>query len=417
MNENQHKKYMFIVLILAIIAFAVATLAPKDLEHVNEVIAGSPGHFVEVRHVILKGSNFAIGQKLAEIAKSHGTQILPAGDPLLNRVKREYMRKNYPVLYERMKGIAESFGKSIDDDAFDLSGLPYLMPALPGCSVVFYPKSSTSIGHGILSRNYDFTTGTIEGKYPKPEELPVMARPYLLELHPDQGYSSLALHNFDLLSGVIDGINSEGLTVAILAEEESSRKIGLEPGNEAGFGELSAMRYLLDNCRNVEEAKEAMLSLKHFYSFIPCHYIIGDRSGKSFIFEFSPNRNRSYIIEGKGPQCITNHLVFHHQKAEDFNGQDSGNSLLRYKTLYESASENKKFSLEEIASINKLVAVPPKAPGRPEYAPGRTLWYAQYDVDDCTLTVRFYLGEKPDPQDESKGILEYSGSQTFKLRR
>jgi predicted choloylglycine hydrolase len=415
MNDNQHKKYLLIVLILAVVAFAVATLTPYDLEYTNNVVAGSPVKFAEVRHVVLRGSNFDIGQKLAEIAKSHGTQMLPGVDPLMNKVKREYMRTNYPVLYERMKGIAKSFGKNIEDNSYDFTGLPYLMPALPGCSVVFYPKGRTENGHSILSRNYDFTTGTIEGKYPKPKELPVMARPYLVELHPDQGYSSLALHNFDLLSGVIDGINSEGLTVAILAEEESSRKIGLEPGNEAGFAELSAMRYLLDNCRNVEEAKQAMLSLKHFYGFIPCHYIIGDRSGRSFIFEFSPNRNRSYIIDGDGPQCITNHLVFRHQKIEDLGEKNLGNSLDRYKTLCESTSGDKKFSLEEIDSINKLVAVPPRATLNPEYAPGRTLWYAQYDMESLTLTVRFYLGEKPDPQDKSRVLLEYSAPQTFKL--
>jgi len=91
---------------------------------------------------------------------------------------------------------------------------------------------------------------------------------------------------------------SEGLAVAILAEEESVNKVGREPGDEVGLHELMGMRYLLDNCKNVEEAKETLLSLKHYYSFIPCHYIIGDRSGKYFIFEFSPSRNRSYIIDG-----------------------------------------------------------------------------------------------------------------------
>ncbi|MBN1223249.1 MAG: linear amide C-N hydrolase [Candidatus Aminicenantes bacterium] len=417
MNDSQHKKYIFIVLLLAAIAFLVATLTPWELEFTNTVVAGSLEHFAEVRHVIIKGSNFEIGKKLAEIAKNHGTQMQPAGDPLMNKVKREYMKKNDPILFDRMRGIAEAFEKRIDDNAYDFTGLPYLMVMPPGCSVVFYPKSHTKSGHSILSRNYEFTTGTIEGRYPKPGELPVMARPYLIELHPDQGYSSLALHNFDLLSGVIDGINSEGLTVAILAEEESLRKFGHEPGNEAGFAELSAMRYLLDNCKNVQEAKEAMLSLKHFYGFIPCHYIIGDLSGKSFIFEFSPNRNRSYIIDGNGPQCITNHLVFHHRNVENLDEKDSGSSLRRYKILHESISENKKFSPDEIEGINNLVAVPPKASSNPDRAPGRTLWYAQYDMDSRTLTVRFYLGEKPDPEDKSKVVLEYSSPRTFKLLR
>ena len=243
----------------------------------------------------------------------------------------------------------------------------------------------------------------------------MMARPILFKIHPDRGYASLSLSAFDYLGGVLDGINSEGLVVSILAEEESLRKAGREPGDEVGTHELMSMRYLLDNCRNVEEAKEALLSLKHYYSFIPCHYIVADQSGRSFIFEFSPNRNRSYIIDGDGPQCITNHLVFHHKTIEELPKEDPGASFSRFKTLQEAVSAGKKFALEEIAANNASVAVPPYIPGNKEYAPGRTLWYAQYDIDSRTLTVKFYLGEKPDPETEGKFILTYSSPQTFKL--
>jgi penicillin V acylase-like amidase (Ntn superfamily) len=242
-----------------------------------------------------------------------------------------------------------------------------------------------------------------------------MSRPYLIEMYPDQGYPSMALHCFDLLSGLIDGINSEGLAVAILAESESVSKVGREVSNEVGLGELSSMRYLLDNCKNVEEAKEAMLTMKHFYSFIPCHYIIADRWGKSFIFEFSPNRNRSYIMDGQGPQCITNHLVFLHQDMDKVVSKDPADSQRRYKTLHDATTEKKKYSLDEMEAINNRVAVAAKAFRHKEFAPGRTLWYAQYDLDDRTLTVRFYLGENPDPEDESRMICEYSKPRTFKL--
>ncbi len=205
--------------------------------------------------------------------------------------------------------------------------------------------------------------------------------------------------------------------MAILAEEESGPKVGREPGNEVGMHELMGMRYLLDNCKNVEEAKEALLSLKHYYSFIPCHYIIGDRSGKSFIFEFSPTRNRNYIIDGDGPQCVTNHLVFHHQKVEEFPETDLNWSMRRYKMLDESIKAKEKFTLEEIAAINAQVAVPTYIPENPEFAPGRTLWYAQYDLDNLTLTVKFYLDEEPDPENERRAILEYSPQKVYELKK
>jgi predicted choloylglycine hydrolase len=245
----------------------------------------------------------------------------------------------------------------------------------------------------------------------------MMARPYLFEIHPDRGYSSLSLCAFEYLGGVLDGINSEGLVVAILAEEESGNKVGREPSSEVGMHELMGMRYLLDNCKNVEEAKEALLSLKHYYAFIPCHYIVGDRSGRSFTFEFSPTRNRSYVIDGRGPQCVTNHLVFHHQKIEEFPATDLNWSMRRYKMLDESIKAKEKFTLEEITAINAQVAVPPVVPGNPEVAPGRTLWYAQYDLENLTLTVKFYLGEKPDPEKEKAAILEYSPQKVYKLKK
>jgi predicted choloylglycine hydrolase len=241
-----------------------------------------------------------------------------------------------------------------------------------------------------------------------------MSRPYVLEIYPDRGYASLAICTFDMLGGVIDGINSEGLVVAILAEEESIQKFGLEPGNEVGLYELQSMRYLLDNCKDVTEAKEALLSLKHYYSFIPCHYIIADRSGRSFIFEFSPHRNRCLTTDGKGPQCVTNHLVALHPSEADL---PAGDSFNRFKTLRVATKIKEKFTLAEIREINARVAIPPLASNNPEYAPGRTIWYALYDTEERSLSIRFYLGEKPDPADPKGVILNYSQLKEFRLKK
>jgi len=411
-----------VVSILAGLALLLNTLAlpaaaEQNLQYKEKVIAGGPGKFVTVRHIVLKGSNFEIGKKIGEIAKKDGATIPSSDNHIMNRAKREYMAQNYPEMYKRMKGVAQAFGMDITDDSYNFNGLWQPNATPPGCSVVFFAAGRTENGHSILSRNYDFTTGDFTGRKPQEGSLAIMARPILFEIHPDQGYSSLSLCAFDYLGGVLDGINSEGLVVSILAEEESLAKVGREPGDEVGMHELMGMRYLLDNCKNVEEAKEALLSLKHYYSFIPCHYIIGDRSGKSFVFEFSPNRNRSYIIDGSGPQCVTNHLVFLHQKVEEFPETDLNSSMRRYKVLHESIRAKKKFTIEEIADINARVASPPIAPKNPQAAPGRTLWYAQYDLENLTLTVKFYLGEKPDPENEKKVILEYSPQKVYSLKK
>ena len=383
------------------------------------VIAGGPDTFMEVRHVVLKGSNFEIGKKIGELAKRDGVRIMPSPDRILNKARRDYMADNYPILFERMRGFADAFGQNMSNDAYDFSAVfTPQMTFLPGCSVAFFPAGHTVGGHDILSRNYDFTIGDIwTGRRMPKGALAVMSRPILFEIHPDRGYASLSLCAFEYLGGVLDGINSEGLVVSILSEGDAVDKAGYEPSREVGVYELMSMRYLLDNCKNVEEAKEALLSLKHYYCAIPCHYIVGDKTGKSFIYELSPNRNRSYVIDGSGPQWVTNHLVFHHKATAEKNKANPGSSLRRYVRLEESIRAKTIFTLEEIAAINAEVAVPPVAPRNPELAPSRTLWYAQYDLDDLTLAVKFYLGEKSDPADANRVIFEYSPVKTFALKK
>jgi hypothetical protein len=36
---------------------------------------------------------------------------------------------------------------------------------------------------------------------------------------------------------------------------------------------------------------------KKSYSFNPVHYLVADRHGKGFVWEYSQHRNREYIIE------------------------------------------------------------------------------------------------------------------------
>jgi hypothetical protein len=77
------------------------------------------------------------------------------------------MAKNYPILYERMKGMAAAYGLSFSDDSYDFSGVFQKQMTPPGCSVTFYPAEHTENGHNILSRNYDFITGDITGRKPQ----------------------------------------------------------------------------------------------------------------------------------------------------------------------------------------------------------------------------------------------------------
>src|SRR5205823_6714220 len=137
-----------------------------------------------------------------------------------------------------------------------------------------------------ISRDYDYSTGSLTFGFLPPGILHPTARPYLVELHPDHGYASIAMVAYDLLSGVLDGMNSEGLTVTMAMDDELFSKYPMEPalGSAPGMGVLQMLRFLLDTCGSVDEAKEALLMTKQYYEYIPVHYLIADRFGKSFVW-------------------------------------------------------------------------------------------------------------------------------------
>lgn len=414
-------------LFLACGLVAVPALSPaqdkgdgKTAVRQDKVVAGSPTDFMEVRHLVLKGTNEVIGQALASVGKERYQLKPEAGsDRFRTRVQRRYIEKNYPILHERMRGVAAAFGKRLDDDAWNFSALSYLVDFPGGCSVVYYPAGVMADNTGVVSRNYEFTTGTILGTRPKPNELPVNARPYVVEMYPDRGHASLALCAFDLLSGVLDGINAEGLTVAALVDGEAIAKVGIDPPMEDGVGldELQMLRLLLDTCATAEEAKEALLMTKQYYSGLPVHYLVADRHGQAFVWEYAHGRNREYIIQNPDkPLVVTNFSLHRHR---DGKGPPSATQVKevcpRYCTLAERiAAEPGRLTVAFIKENHK--AVDATAAGAKGAPPGRTLWHALYFPEQRKMQVSFYLRDEPDPKEKGSTRIVRSDYLEFVLK-
>jgi hypothetical protein len=397
--------------------------APKSALVQDRVVAGGPKDFLEVRHLVLKGSNVEIGKALATIARQrYQLKPAPSADPFRTRVERRYLARHYPILLERMRGVAAAFGRSVEDDACDFSGLSYLADIRPGCSVVYFPPGVTADGAGIISRDYDFSTGTLQGTRPPRGQLPATARPYVVEMHPERGYPSLAVHSYDLLSGTLDGINSEGLTVTLLADDELMAKFPMEPTGEGavGLGSLQVPRMLLDTCANVEEAKEALLCTKQYYEFVPVHYLIADRHGKAFVWEYSQAHNRENIIENPDKPLVTTNFSLH--RYLEGNRPPSAKKAKpvcpRYCQLVERLDRQAdKLTVDAIKEIHKTVdAVQPSSffSGRP---PGRTLWHALYYPEKRKVQISFYLGDESDAAQPGKVRIRRSDYVEFTLKQ
>jgi hypothetical protein len=311
-----------------------------------------------------------------------------------------------------VRGVAAAFNMRIDNHAMNFSALFYGF-SLPGCSAVFYPPGTTKEGRGVLSRNFDFSTGTLEGKVLKPGERPVCARPYLIEMHPDEGYASLALCCFDLLGGVVDGINSEGLCIALLADGELAGKVGVDPfmGFQPGFYELQILRYVLDTCADAEEARNAFLEAKLYYCFAPNHYIIADGNGESFIWENTGQMHYGHIIEGKGePQMTTNFSLHLHEDLDQL--PEEFDRFRRMREIFRDRTE--KYDLDFIRETSAAVAFC-KGSYAEGYALPRTIWHALYYPAERRLEVDFYLGDVKDEGNPEGVRVRRSGYLGFTL--
>ena len=136
-----------------------------------------------------------------------------------------------------------------------------------------------------------------------------------------------------------------------------------------------------------------------YYSFIPCHYIIGDRSGNSIIWEYSNDLKERHVVDGNGvPQVITNHQVYKSESDHTTSPSwGSGNSFVRYSRLQtEIAKSPKGRSIEEIKRTSACVKASSPAGTRAPDGPvrlNRTLWHSIYDCADRSMEVDFYLGE------------------------
>jgi Acyl-coenzyme A:6-aminopenicillanic acid acyl-transferase/Domain of unknown function (DUF4292) len=405
---------------------APQTKQPPHIEHKaiqqDRVIVGGPKDFMEVRHLVLKGSNEEIGQALAIIAKErYRLRPMPSADRLRTRVEREYIKGRYPILFERMRGVATAFGRQLEDDAWDFNGLMYTFNLRPGCSVVYYPPEMTADGNGVVSRNYDFSTGALLGEWPARGKLAATSRPYLIELRPDRGYASLALYSYDLLNGVLDGINSEGLTVTVLADDELSEKFGVEPADDGvGLGVQQTLRLLLDTCATVEEAKEALLLTKQYYELASVHYLIADRHGKAFVWEYSQFHNREYIIENPKEPLITTNFSLHRylDGKKPPSARQVKEVCSRYCSLAEriAARQGERLTLDFIKENQQAVSATVPSPQGAPQPPTRTLWHALYVPERRALQVSFYLRDDADPAQAGKTRIVRSDYLEFSLK-
>lgn len=345
----------------------------------------------------LSGSNEEIGAALAAWGGSAlQTAPLPAADPARIRAQQRFFYKHYRPFHDRMEGVANSHGLLLEECGHDLSTL-WFDVQMPGCSAAFVPRQRIANGHAHVLRNMDLgtdLTGDVEH--------PSSSRILMLELEPSDGFASLSAVVFDLLSAM-DGINEKGLVVVCNSHGDYRLDTGYlsEPVQhpEPGLNELQVVRYLLDMCADTEDAKEALLSLRTYYSFTPCLYLIADARGRAFVCEKSQAGNRIEFTEvASEPLAMTNFGRTRFKDDADMPADDGpaqGFMYTRYRTLLQGIASQDKHELGSLHAIARSASFDNQGDPRSvdDMHPDRAIYTTIYDLDERAVFVSCYLGE------------------------
>lgn len=249
------------------------------------VAGGGDGDDLVVHHLVLRGSNRSIGRHLGELVRArYGVPELPVADPA-------------PCPRERLRA-----------------------------SAAFVPPSTAGAGHPLVSRTSE-SAGPV-GRL-RPGEPPSAGQPYVIELHPDEGYPSIAVCAYDLQGAALDGVNAEGLVAVAIGD------LGAAARPPGGPGALQVVRWLLDRCASAAEARRAILAGDVEPSGPPARWLVADRHGLAFLLEVSADGALRWTDAGGRPL--------------------------------------------EVASAS--------ADG-----PLRTLWHGEYDAVERRLSARFFVG-------------------------
>jgi hypothetical protein len=381
------------------------------------VVAGGPGDFMTVRHLVLTGDQMAIGRTLAEEVRTRaGWEPRPV-DPMVNRARWSWFERHWPQHHARMSGVADALGLDPERDDLGLDTLS-TVPRGSGCSAVFCPPDTAADGRGRLGRNYDFFTMSMRrlgevmsGEPPSPgDDLPMAARPYVLTTVPDEGLASTVL-TMSTLDGAMEGVNEAGLTVALLlADIERTDGPSGDMAPQVGVDTVQLPRFVLDTCENAQ-ARQALLGAKQYDHGMPLHYLVADAGGDSFVWERGEHGTEHIIEAGDTPQCVTNHPLHRHPDVDALppDNPHTFRTYERCRTLSASMTGGPSTGTRVRESLDAVAM--PVAPGEP----WRTLWRTVVDVHERTMSTRFYLGDGDGDGDGSTA--RYSEELVFRAVR
>ncbi len=274
-------------------------------------------------HSRFKGTHYEAGFHYGELLLKNGKSLYDVHLLNLSDEKKRFCekcigiyQKEYPEILEEIRGIADGQGMPFEDPAEFILGM-YNFAIHPFCTC-FVCQDKNKI---IFGRNSDFLVSLEPGYESCFYQL-------------DHGFSFIG--NTTAMVQMEDGVNEYGLAAGLTFIYPTVKK----PGLNAGI----LVRYLLEKCKTVAEALEALRKLTISSSQT---LTIADKSGKMIVVEC--NAEKMAVIEPKPDEhfvVTTNDFNSKTMKPYRCTFEDDLFSGLRYDVAYRSLKNSGGYSLE-----------------------------------------------------------------------
>ena len=279
-------------------------------------------------HPRLKGSHYEMGQKMGEIFKKCNARFPIKLDKFQTRFGKEsakLLKKFFPEAAEEIKGITDVIG--YDNELFT----SWMM--CMGCCLDIEDGDSVEM-RGCTA--FSFVNGG-QVYYGRNNDLP----PFLKKVsksvyYMPEGKYSFILNTSSFINGE-EGINEYGLTAAMTFVKPKLKEI------KPGINSVFLVRFILENCKTVNEAIEALNRLPIASS---CNILLADKTGNMAVAECNPfeiNLRRPVKNSYGGKFIITvNHFTSPKMKVYDAGDGNMFLSGVRYENAFEALKGMKK---------------------------------------------------------------------------
>jgi predicted choloylglycine hydrolase len=351
-----------------------------------------------IRSAELTGSHEALGRLIGEVSKGtviHPRRVTSAARELNLRIIEMY-RGLYPPYLDELAGIASVYGMQVEDldlrymerEFFvDLGWLGFAIATAERnaiqdlgqhCSVLAYrlPDGTVEVG-----RNFDF----------------VQRQGFIVRNTMDGDIASIGNGYICLSQWVMDGINSSGLTVAVMSVIDPVRdKYAHLPYPDSPAVDCHhLMRIILNTCATYREAVDLAGSVRVWFGNENVHFLVADSSGGMGIFEFDSQGS----LHVQGPEAGEPFLLSTNSWLTD-TPMISRLRCWRYATARYTLEKTEVHDVHDLFPIVFGMALHPSNPlalGLYGTSPDEetlrhrpTIWTSFFDLSARTMNVRFW---------------------------